>query len=266
MSYTHPTASGIIFSFITSGYIAPTGSGIAFSFTSTQPTPTIYQIWTDDTYVYAAVNWGLYIYEVSSESLCAYVSYSGGFTTVWASDERVFVGTADDGIKYINKPDISGDIENPINLSLYLEDISNLTAYHNLTSTDIRYIHGNGSFVLCTTDSGVDVVKIDPQSYRSYTTVSGAQKCFMTSKRRFYYTVSRTSSWSLNVVHSCLSDWTVPDDVYETGTTIFAAGININDIFITEGTVGNTIFVATSSGVYVIDEEALDYVVYYITN
>lgn len=227
----------------------------------------IYQIWSDSTFIYAATDLGLYIYEVSSEALCAYIDYSGGFTTVWASDERVFVGTSDDGIKYINKSDVSGDIIVPVDLLTYLHDFSELTAYYSLTSTAIRYLHGNGNFVICTTDSGVDVVKINPQSYRSYTIISGAQKCFMTSTRRFYYTVSGTSSWFINMVSSCLTDWDTPDYTYETGGEIFAEGIDIHDIFVTEHTSSNgiddTIFIATSVGVYVLEESSLDFAVYY---
>jgi hypothetical protein len=88
----------------------------------------------------------------------------------------------------------------------------------------------------------------------------------MTSTRRFYYTVSGTSSWFINMVSSCLTDWDTPDYTYETNGEIFAEGIDIHDIFVTEEAAsgyGNTIFIATSVGVYVLEESSLDFAVYY---
>lgn len=229
---------------------------------------TLYQIWIDDDYVYASTSEGLDIYDIVSENKYAYVTYSGGFNTVWCNDGKVFYGTTDSGVKYINKTCISGSIINPVDLYTCLRDFSDLTYYHNLTSDNIRYIHGNDDVICVVTSSGVDVVKIDLQSYRSYTTISGAKKCFMTSTGKFYYTISGTSEWSLNRVNSCLWDWNIPDYSYITGSGILPAGEKINDIFITEGTaddgISNTIFVATSSGIYKINEQTLTYDIYYI--
>jgi hypothetical protein len=146
-----------------------------------------------------------------------------------------------------------------------LRSFNELTYYSTLTSTYIRYLHGNGNVVLAITNSGVDVVKIDPQSYRAHTVVSGAMKGFMTADKKFYYTVAG-AEWSLNREDSH-ADWTTPDISYVTGSGIFESGITINDIFITESTgsdgTSNTIFAATSSGVYVIDESDNEYVIYY---
>jgi len=64
------------------------------------------------------------------------------------------------------------------------------------------------------------------------------------------------------------SDWNDPDYSYITGSGIFESGIELNDVFITENTssngINNTIFCATSSGVYVIEEETEEYAIYYI--
>ena len=225
-----------------------------------------YQVCTDD-YIYAATSQGLKIYDITSESVYAYVTYSGGFNTVWVNDDKVFVGTTTNGVKYINKTCISGSIGSPYELVTCLEDFSDLTYYHELTSDNIRYIHGSGDVLCMVTDSGVDVVKIDPQSYRSYTNISGAKKCFMTAAGKFYYTVSGTE-WALNRVDSCLYDWTEANKEYTVGSGIFESGIELNDMFITENTsstsIDNTLFIATSSGIYIIDAETENYSIYYM--
>ena len=225
----------------------------------------LYQIWTDYDYVYAAIETGLDIYDIESELKYAYVTYSGGFSTVWANNDYVFIGTTDSGVKYLSKTKISGSISYPIDLSVHLSSLSDLTFY-SPGSDDILYLHGNSDKLLCITPAGVDVIKINPQSYKSCTTISGAKKGFITSTGTFYYTVSGTTNWSLNRVNTCLFDWGAPDYSYTT-SGVLATGISINDIFATENTahdgVSNTLFVATSSGVYVIDEGSDEYIIYY---
>lgn len=258
MAYTPPSSNNanLIFS---GAYSAPSSSGADLIFGAGGVT--LYQIWTDNDFVYAATNKRLDIYDLSSESRYAYVTYSGGFNTVWGNDDKIFVGTTNSGIKYLYKTCISG-----AELFTCLNDFSDLTYYHELTSDNIKYIHGNNDILCMVTESGVDVVKIDPQSYRSYTTISGARKCFMTTEK-FYYTVSGTE-WSLNRVDSYFYNWNTPDKSYVTGSGIFVAGISLNDIFVTENTghdgISNTLFVATSSGVYVIDEITDNYDIYYV--
>jgi len=223
-----------------------------------------YQVWTDDNYAYAASSDGMTIYEVVSGSEFAYVNYTGGFNTVWANDSYIFVGTSNSGVKYIDKTCISGSVVSPPDLYICLNDLSGLTVYSALTSTNVQYIHGNGSIILVVTNSGVDVVKLNPQSYRSYTTITGVNKCFMTSTGRFYY----MSLTKLYVVETCLVDWVSADNEYAVGSGIFAAGITLNDFFITENTasdnISNTIFCATTSGAYVIDESNDNYTIYYV--
>lgn len=266
MAYTPPNSNNANLIFIESGYVPPSSSEANLILGAVSAAE-LYQIWTDSSYVYAATSEGLKIYDITSESQYAYVTYSGGFNTVWANDGKVFVGTTDDGVKYINKTCISGSVGSPYDLITCLNDFSDLTYYHELTSDDIRYIHGSGDVLCVVTNSGVDVVKIDPQSYRSHSLVNNAKKSFMTGNKKFYYTVSGTE-WALNRVDSCLCDWFVPDKSYTTGGGILPAGEKINDIFITENTasdgVSNTIFCATSSGVYIIDGGSDQYIIYYV--
>ena len=227
----------------------------------------INQIYSDDNYVFATTNSGLSIICMPAEEEIGYINYNLGFTTVFANDNRSYLGTTLNGIKYINKICISGTVDNPADLSVCLNDFSNITPYHNLTSDNIRYIHGNDNLLMCCTILGVDVIKAEPQGYRSSKIISGAQKCFMT-QNGFYYTVSGTNNWTLNRVNYCGCDWTEPDFSYVTGSGILPAGEKINDIFVTENTsengIDNTLFLATSSGTFVIDEGSLEYAIYYI--
>lgn len=265
MAYTPPIGSDAILTFLGS-YSAPLGDEATLSF-GEDISVLLYQIWTDENFVYAVTNRGLDIYDIPSEEKYAYITYSGGFNTVWANDTYVFVGTSNSGIKYLSKTCVSGSISFPIDLFTCLNDFSDLTYYCPGTSNSIYYLHGNGDKVLCITESGVDVFKLAPYDYRSYTLISGAKKGFMTSSGKFYYTVSGTSNWSIDRVNTCLADWYVPNYSYITGSGILASGISINDIFVTENTsydgIANTLFVATSSGVYVVDESSLNYAVYY---
>jgi len=226
---------------------------------------TLNQIWKDNNYVYAVTTSGLDVIEIASEQKIAYIEHSFGFNSVWANDDVVFLGTTLSGIKYIEKTCISGTALTPENLVGYL------TKYippYGITSQDIRYIHGNNDYMMWCTDLGVDVYKVEPYGYRSTTTTSGARKCFITSTGKFYYTSVSGNVWCLNRVNKPLWDWTTPDYIYSTGEDILLAGIEINDIFATEGTaannIDNTVFIATISGVYIIDEGNLDYEVYYI--
>lgn len=258
-----PIIGGITFNFTESGYASPTWSGSVYSFG--EVFGTLNQIYSDDYYVYAATNRGLSVVSMSAEREIGYIGYNTGFTTVWASDNEVYLGTTQSGIKYISKTCISGTTNNPADLNTCLNDFNNITPYHNLTSDNIRYIHGNNDLLMCCTNLGVDVIKAEPQGYRSSTTISGTQKCFIT-QNGLYYTISGTDNWSLNRVDYCGSDWVEPDFSYVTGSGILPAGEKINDIFITENTsengIDNTVFCATSSGTYVIDEGNLNYEAY----
>jgi len=218
------------------------------------------QIWTDENYVYAATLGGLNIVELESEQKYAQLTYNGGFNTVWADDVKVYLGTNNDGIKYINKTCISGSISNPAELTGCLKDYGE----QSLTADKVRYIHGNNEFLMCCTSVGVDVIKKEPNGYRSYTTVSGARKCFMTSTGKSYYSTYNGVSWKLNRVDTSLTDWVIPSYVY--GDPLISSN-EITDIFVTEGTapdgVSNTLMVATSSGIYVVAESDSSLKIYY---
>jgi hypothetical protein len=165
-------------------------------------------------------------------------------------------------IKYLNKTCIDANVNGLANLAVCLLDYP---IPYGITSSNVRYIHGSGDTLLMyCTSVGVDVYW---DGYRSSTIIPGAQKCFMTSTGKFYYTVDKGNEWELNRVDNVFWDWTTPDYSYVTGSGILQEGLSINDIFVTEGTsynkADNTLFIATSSGVVVIDEGSLTYRVYY---
>jgi len=221
------------------------------------------QIWTDNEYIFVAVDFGLEIVDLFSESKIAYIPYLTGFNTVWADNEKIYLGTTNSGIKYIYKTCISGSISTPYDLSNCLLDYN---SPYGISSPEIKYIHGNGNKLMCCTSSGIDIYWGD-FGYRSTATISGTRKCFMTSTGKFYYTSISGNVWSLNKVSKCLWDWSQPDYTYSTGGDILASGIEINDIFVTERTAANgiddTIFLATSSGAYIIDSGSNNYNIYY---
>lgn len=254
MSYTPPDSD--LANLIFSGSYTPPGSLVAnLIFGAEGEEEFLYQISIDDDYVYAVTSNGLDIYDITSESKYAYITYDGGFSTLWVNDDYVFLGTSSNGVKYLDKNSITGSIGSPHDLSSYLNNLGDLTYYSNLTSDNISYIHGNDDKIVCTTTVGVDVVKLNPQSYRSFTLIGGADKCFMSSNDEVYYTVLSGSTWFVYKITDSDHDWSSPDKIYN----IFSS-LTINDVFVDS----NNIYAATSSGVYVIDESDDSYDVYYI--
>jgi len=230
----------------------------------------LFQVFTRNEFIYAATDEGLKVYNSNTNYLVAFIDYLNGFTTVCGDDERVFMGTTSSGIKYLNySVTISGTYFSPQNLNSYLQDYS----APNITNNSIKYIHIKDVDLLVCTNSGVDYFKLKTNpTIHSKTYIAGAEKCFLTSDS-LYYTVSGTNlitsevEYKLNRMDNLLCDWTLPTEVYTTGSGIFARGLYLTDMYITENTAlvgGNTIFCTTSSGVYVIDEDSKQYAVYYM--
>jgi hypothetical protein len=139
------TISGGIFDFATtSGYVPPTWSGGLYSFSTgidcylqwvdedeqwkqgpdlqwvDCPDPFTYlkQLWTDDTYVYAATTDGLNIIQLESERAYAHITYPGGFNSVWADSNYVYLATPSSGVAYFSKTCIDGSVDDPYELIL----------------------------------------------------------------------------------------------------------------------------------------------------
>jgi hypothetical protein len=239
------TITGSTFDF-TGEYFPPSWSG-THTYNFGAGFPNVNQIWADNDYVFAACLEGLNIIDIASELQYSFITYSGGFNSVWANEDRVFLATSNDGIKYIDKTCISGSIVLPFELTC----LRDYAEEPRLRSNEVRYIHGAGNLIVCCTASGV------------------AQKCFMAPmSTAIYYTLSG-SVWSVNKVNTAMCDWSSAHKTYSAdGFSAILPGARINDIFITEGTSTagsyyNTIFLATSSGVVIIDDGTDVGVVYF---
>jgi len=220
------------------------------------------QIWTDNKYVYAATSSGLAIVDIELEQQISFATNREGYTTVWTDDEKILVGSSR-GIKVMDKENVG-----PEEVFLYLQDYARTP---DITSEDVRYIHGNENKLICCTAEGVDVFWRNSTGYRVYTELSGAKKCFATPNNYFYYTVSGTSvsgtpPWYICRLNDVTSNWNEPDVTYTTGSGFLVDAACLNDFYVTEHTsisgMNNTLFVATDAGVYVYDEGADRYAVY----
>jgi hypothetical protein len=253
-----PTITGTTFNF-SGSYYPPAWSG-SHTYNFGAGFPNARQIWADNYFVYAACDNGLNIIEHASELQYSFITYSGGFNSVWANEDRVFLATSNDGIKYLDKTCISGSTYLPFEL-ICLQDYAREP---RLRSNEVRYIHGSGNLIVCCTASGVQALGV--YEYENEVLNPNTQKCFATS-RHIYYTVSGTV-WSVNKSYFN-SNWDYPNTTYSgDGFSAIPIGARINDIFVTEGTSSagssyNTIFIATSSGVCIIDDGTNTGVIYY---
>ena len=263
------TISGGIFNFTEGGYSAPTWSGInTYNFTGAL---CLYQIYSDDTFIFAATNKGLRVYNLENDKLCAYIEYTKGFNTVAGNNTEIYLGTSGQGVKTLPTTCVSGNEDNPYDLSTCLADL----VIDRITSKYINYLHISDNTVGICTNSGVDfLMRHRNPEIHSQTFINDAKKCFV-SNRSIYYTTTTTDTtnsgikYHLNAVDVCLTDWVTPDRVYTTGSGIFEENIELSDFYITTGTAENnrnTIFCATTSGVYIIDEDTEQYAIFYTRN
>lgn len=224
------------------------------------PVGVLYQVWRDEDYAYAATSEGLDIFDINTANKVSYIINSGGFTTIWGNENTIYLGTSDAGLKYLSKATISGG-----DLVSNLQDYG---FYYNVTTDDVRYIHGHENTLSVVTASGIDILNNEPHySFKSTTSGTNFTKCFMTSKNELYYIIQNTTSDGLCKLNSTFCDWDTPDTFYEVGTSFLPAEQGINDIFITENTaengIDNTVFVATTNGAFVLDESTTEFDTYY---
>ena len=206
-------------------------------------------IWIEDDYIFRATSSGVDIYDLSTTSQVAIVYYAGGMNSVWANSDYLLMGTTNSGIVRLPISTISGSYDLTNQLSIY-------KAYPDITNNNVNYLHGKGNYLCATTVSGVDQINLTTGS-GIYTTVLGAGKCYQTTSGRFYYDLGT----SLNAMYNIGSNWSSPDYSYVAGDII--PDVTINDIYVTEGTsvyssTDNVIFLATTSGVVMIEERQGD--------
>jgi hypothetical protein len=236
--------------------------GFTIEVPSDEEVHSLRQIWTDENYIYAATVSGLDIISIDTEERQSFAQDSSGFVSVWSSDDRVFMASPDKGIRSLKKEKIG-----PADVTAYLHDYAR---YPDITSDNVKYLHGNSNKMICCTDKGVDILRLDSY-YITHTTVSGAYKCFATPLHDyFYYTVSGTvNSGVYNSIHRLngnISDWASSDLMYTTGSGFLEMASCLTDFYVTEHTstsgLNNTLFIATDAGIYVYDEETTEYKVY----
>ena len=232
-----------------------------WGFTTEPPIPGyegLYQIWTDAQYVYAATTSGLDIIDIDTEQRISFATNPNGYTTVWASDDQVFLGTTSAGVKVLNKSSIG-----PAELASQIQDYERAPF---LPDDNVRYIHGNENKLICCTAEGVAIIRRNSH-WVTKTTISGARKCFVTPDHDYYYfTTSGTENWSLHRLNGNSGSWTSSDIIYTTGSGFLSEATCLVDFYVTEHTsisgFNNTIFVATDAGVYVYDEGSQDYALF----
>ena len=224
----------------------------------------LHQVWMDQVYAYAVTSSGLSIIDLETGNNVSYIYNRDGFTTIWGNDDTIYVGTLADGIKYIDKTTISGNASAPYDLETCLVDYD---YYYNVSSDGIKYIHGNEDTLVAVTASGIDILNNGTNGYKSYYHNENITKCFMTTASEVYYIVQGAEDEGIFRMNSPKCDWTVSDRSYKPGQSFLPVGKGVNDIFVTVKTsankVSNTLFIATTSGVYVYDEETTEYDLYY---
>ena len=218
------------------------------------------QVWRDDVFAYAVTSSGLDIFDIFSTNKVAYVINEGGFTTIWGNSDFIYLGTYSDGIKFLEKINISSG-----NLTAYTLDYA---YYYNVSSNNVKYLHGFNEVLAVITDKGIDVLNNNLQGFKSTTSGTNFTKCFMTSKKELYYVVQGATNSGICKINNVLCDWEIPDIFYGSGVSFLPDSQGINDIFVTENTssngVDNTLFVATDNGAFILDEGVSEFDTYYI--
>ena len=200
-----------------------------------------FNVWVNDPYIYKATVSGIKVYDLGLGFLLNFVDYENA-SSVWANDDYMYMGTSVSGIYRCAISTVTGTAT----LEPYKQ-------YPDITDNYVYYIHGNGDYLCATTVSGVDHYDLITGS-GIYTTLSDTSKCFQTARGEFYYSYNpQESNKELHVVYDNINNWSK-----ETVGYIYTIENYINDLYVTEKTSrydeGNVIFLATSSGVTVIEE------------
>lgn len=131
-------------------------------------------IWTMPPHVYKATSSGVDIFDYDTGGFINRIPVPMGVESVWAEDDYIYFAATYSGV-FVST--VSG-------LSTYP-----YKQYPNITSNEVKYLHGAGDYLCVTTASGVDRYKISTDE-RTYSLVNRVDKCFQTSNGDYYYVIN----------------------------------------------------------------------------
>jgi len=169
---------------VNSSWVSVTTSGVfdnLFWYEDTETIPGFVaeykNIWVTDDYIFQCVVSGVHVYDVDAVPL-GFIEVCYRPSSVWASDDTLYIGTTVSGILKHPITSISGGI---------YTDLIVYKQYPEITHNGVYYIHGTDDFICATTVSGVDRIKISTAG-RVKTFYDGAlSKCHQTSDGDIYY-------------------------------------------------------------------------------
>jgi hypothetical protein len=208
-------------------------------------------VFTDNSYIYNSYNKVLEIYDFEDHHLLNTVNYDFNITSLCANEDRLFLGTTVSGLLCLDKEILSNYPTN--------SDILNSTYifknYPDITSNNINYVCCQGDLVSLCTDIGVDFIKLEPNGYSSYTTVSGAQKSFILSERELYYIIDDLENTAV-YKEDPITNWTSENNILSEHEDITGLLDYITDIKATKNPTGeDIIFLLTNIGVLIKQED-----------
>lgn len=214
---------------------------------------TLRQVYLDGLFIYTLTVDGCSIFNFDTGVKIAYINYTGGFTAIYITDMFIYFGTSSGGLKYCFKDIIidNGYVTN-LSSSLKAHDF-----YYNSEGLFIKYIHGSVNTIVVTTELGISVINNSLLSFKSLCLYNNVQQCWLTSKLQLYYIVIENTQFYIYKLNSIKCDWTYNSTVSLCGGIFLPSGTSITDFYVTENTAidkyGDTIFIATTNGVYIVD-------------
>lgn len=165
-----------------------------------------------DLHLFKSTSSGVGIYDALSVDLVNFAGFPLGTNAVWVNEDYLYVATSVSGIYRADMSAVSG--------TLIFE---NYKSYPDITSNEVRYIHGSGDYLCATTASGVDRYKLSTGE-RNFTYVDNADKCCQTSRGDYYYVVNNSNN--IFNLDDSLYSWTY-GRVIELSKPVIADGYEI---------------------------------------
>lgn len=196
----------------------------------------------DDDYIYILKQNGLTIYDkiYQNQKVAYYDTMVGSCIDINSS--YLFIATTNNGVLRINKDDITGTIESPIDLTDYVEEYAK-TPF--IEDNNVSYISCSEYFVCIVTNQSVEHFSVD-KSYRSFSSNSFADKCYQVPDGSFLYTTN--GGTNLYKINDYRKNWLTPDVNYD---NVFNGSIVINSIDYD----WPKAYLGTISGVYIVDDD-----------